>query len=592
MAALYDRYAGLFLHTNAAFLCERAHAEAPSSQTLEALASCYLRQGAAHRAYATLRGQTLEPHGRYLLALACHRLDKDAEAEAALLPDRAARAAGPRESSQLLRSKASPVPHGAAGLYVLGAICEKGHRANHAIAYYELALEKDALMWVAYDALCRLGADVDPQHTFRRDAPHALKNETVVEPPTASKDENAPPQRTPRGPRVLEPTPPSAPSTHRPKALSFASTPASTPLERPRAKVPRTASSDRGFAPYRNEVPSSLPGALLDVLRILGSARRDLAASRTDASLKALHSLPARHFDTGWAQHLRGRAHFEKADYDACVNALQSMRRCEPHRLEGLELLSTALWHLKDDVQLCYLARDAVRRDPRSPEAWCAAGNCLSLQKEHDAAIRCFHRAIAVAPRFAYAHTLCGHEYVANEAFEKAVAMYRHAMRLDGRHYNAWYGLGAIYYRQEKYALAEYHFQRALSMNPGSSVLHCYLGMTYHANKRCHDALRHLRLAAQAEPNNPQARFQCANVLISMDRHAEALKELEAVADHAPKEASVHFLMGKVCKKLGKLDDAMMRFTFALDLEPKDNNLIKSAIDRLEEPDVSEDEKF
>ena len=63
-----------------------------------------------------LRGQTLEPHGRYLLALACHRLDKDAEAEAALLPDRAARAAGPRESAQLLRSKASPVPHGAAGL--------------------------------------------------------------------------------------------------------------------------------------------------------------------------------------------------------------------------------------------------------------------------------------------------------------------------------------------------------------------------------------------------------------------------------------------------------------------------------------------
>ena len=27
-------------------------------------------------------------------------------------------------------------------------------------------------------------------------------------------------------------------------------------------------------------------------------------------------------------------------------------------------------------------------------------------------------------------------------------------------------------------------------------------------------------------------------------------------------------------------------------VEPKDNNLIKSAIDRLEEPDVSEDEKF
>jgi len=36
----------------------------------------------------------------------------------------------------------------------------------------------------------------------------------------------------------------------------------------------------------------------------------------------------------------------------------------------------------------------------------------------------------------------------------------------------------------------------------------------------------------------------------------------------------------------------MMHFTFALDLDPKDNNLIKSAIDRLEDVDVSDDEKF
>ena len=28
--------------------------------------------------------------------------------------------------------------------------------------------------------------------------------------------------------------------------------------------------------------------------------------------------------------------------------------------------------------------------------------------------------------------------YVSNEDFEKAVACYRHALRLDNRHYNAW----------------------------------------------------------------------------------------------------------------------------------------------------------
>lgn len=37
-------------------------------------------------------------------------------------------------------------------------------------------------------------------------------------------------------------------------------------------------------------------------------------------------------------------------------------------------------------------------------------------------------------------------------------------MRLDNRHYNAWYGMGQIFYRQEKYDMAEYHFQRSLQV--------------------------------------------------------------------------------------------------------------------------------
>jgi anaphase-promoting complex subunit 3 len=37
--------------------------------------------------------------------------------------------------------------------------------------------------------------------------------------------------------------------------------------------------------------------------------------------------------------------------------------------------------------------------------------------------------------------------------------------------------MGTIYYRQEKFEDAEYHFQKALSINLHSSVLYCYLGM-------------------------------------------------------------------------------------------------------------------
>lgn len=41
----------------------------------------------------------------------------------------------------------------------------------------------------------------------------------------------------------------------------------------------------------------------------------------------------------------------------------------------------------------------------------CAIGNCYSLQKDHETALKNFQRAVQLDSRFAYAHTLCGHEY-------------------------------------------------------------------------------------------------------------------------------------------------------------------------------------
>lgn len=72
-------------------------------------------------------------------------------------------------------------------------------------------------------------------------------------------------------------------------------------------------------------------------------------------------------------------------------------------------------------------------------QAWCATGNCFSLQKEHDVAIKFFQRAMQVNPEFAYAYTLLGHEYVLIEELDKALAAFQSAVRINPRHYNAWW---------------------------------------------------------------------------------------------------------------------------------------------------------
>ncbi|KAK9823416.1 hypothetical protein WJX72_002594 [[Myrmecia] bisecta] len=334
--------------------------------------------------------------------------------------------------------------------------------------------------------------------------------------------------------------------------------------------------------------------AVLSLLQTLGEGFRLLCMYRCREAIEAFSRLSPHQHATGWVFCQIGRACFEMVDYPAAVRAFEAARQVDPYRLEGMEVYSTVLWHLKRDIELSHLAQEANALDRRSPYAWAVMGNCFSLQKEHENALKFFQRALQLDPAFTYAYTLCGHEYFANEDFDKGLACYRNALRIDPRHYNAWYGVGQIYFRQEKYDMAEYHFRRSLEVNERSSVLRCYLGMALHKVGRNHEALEMLTKAIEADPKNPLAKFEKASVLISDEKYHQALQELEALKEIAPGEASVWFQMGKIYKKLEAVDEAMAHFSTALDLKPPstDLNLIKAAIEKIRIADDSEEEEI
>jgi len=187
------------------------------------------------------------------------------------------------------------------------------------------------------------------------------------------------------------------------------------------------------------EPSAASSAAALGLLKEFARGVQALAQYRCHEAIAAFSSLPAPHFSSGWAQCQIGRAHFELTNYKAADSAFRMARRLEPHRLAGMEIYSTVLWHMRQETPLSYLGHEVVAADRNSPEAWCVVGNCFSLQKEHDSAVKFFERAIQVDPTFAYAYTLLGHEYVYNEDFTKALACFRNALRYDPRHYNAWY---------------------------------------------------------------------------------------------------------------------------------------------------------
>jgi anaphase-promoting complex subunit 3 len=340
--------------------------------------------------------------------------------------------------------------------------------------------------------------------------------------------------------------------------------------------------------PEKNDKDNSVQ-EILNILTISGAAYHNLCHYRCRDAIQILQQLPISQQRTAWVLHQQGRAFLEQGDFMSAQRCFEFMHSIDPGRMQGLELLSTVYWQLKKEVDLANLAQRTMDWDYESPQAHCISGNCFSLQKDQETALVFFKRSLQLDPNFTYVHTLSGYEYMANEDFGKATSCFRKALQLDDRHYNAWYGLGMIYHRQEKYDLAEYHFERAVNIHPTSGVLRCNLGMAQNANGKAYVALETLSEAFRLDPRNPQARFQRATIYSSLHRPEEALAELKIVRDAAPREATVHFAMGKILKRLGRLDEAMKCFLTAMDLDPKDNQMIKSAMDKLGEPDGDEE---
>uniref|UniRef100_UPI00398E8100 cell division cycle protein 27 homolog isoform X3 n=1 Tax=Pristiophorus japonicus TaxID=55135 RepID=UPI00398E8100 len=284
---------------------------------------------------------------------------------------------------------------------------------------------------------------------------------------------------------------------------------------------------------------------LMNLLREMGKGYLALCSYNCKEAIGILSQLPSHHYNTGWVLCQIGRAHFELAEYMQAERIFSEVRRIASYRVEGMEIYSTTLWHLQKDVTLSLLSKDLTEMDKNTPEAWCAAGNCFSLQREHDIAIKFFQRAIQVDPNFAYAYTLLGHEFVLTEELDKALACFRNAIRVNSQHYNAWYGLGMIYYKQEKFNLAEIHFRKALNINPQSSVLLCHIGVVQHALKKSESALETLNKAISIDPKNPLCKFHRASILFANEKYKAALQELEELKQIVPKESLVYFLIGK-----------------------------------------------
>ena len=76
--------------------------------------------------------------------------------------------------------------------------------------------------------------------------------------------------------------------------------------------------------------------------------------------------------------------------------------------------------------------------------------------------------------------------------------------------------------------------------------------------------------------------YQIATIYINQGKNDEALEILKSLEENMPKEAPIYISIGKIYKSKKDYKKALDYFNKAIDLDPKDSNLAKTLIERLE----------
>lgn len=116
-------------------------------------------------------------------------------------------------------------------------------------------------------------------------------------------------------------------------------------------------------------------------------------------------------------------------------------------------------------------AAQALAADPRNVEKFIALGVAQAGARQAREAVETFTRGLAVSPNNAPLLRWRGHRYLSLREFDKAMADFNRAARIDSTIYGIWYHRGIVRFVRGDFAGAADDFARAIPLAPDPGEL-------------------------------------------------------------------------------------------------------------------------
>ena len=175
---------------------------------------------------------------------------------------------------------------------------------------------------------------------------------------------------------------------------------------------------------------------------------------------------------------------------------------------------------------------------------------------------------------------LLGREHYQKREFDKAEQMLRTVLEKDDRLADVHDMLGVISHARGNFAQAEYHFERALAINPSYTEAALNLAVTYNDRGK-YEAARQVYSRIKGQPGgnlqglDPFARGKIANMHAEVGQaYADAGLPREAVLEYekavalCPQFADLQTKLGTLLREINDLAGARAHYEEALQAEP------------------------
>jgi tetratricopeptide (TPR) repeat protein len=296
-------------------------------------------------------------------------------------------------------------------------------------------------------------------------------------------------------------------------------------------------SVDRVLAEARTLIDAGQPAAAIAKLRDAGSDVRvaqllgvayyhaNDAAHAIEQLEPLLDRLPPESPERREAVQVLGLAHYLAGHIAQAIPYLEQTRAILPDDMKLAYALAMAYAQTRQPAE----AREAVARTfqvpPSSASAYLLSGQLMNRLELEDLAEAELKEAIRLDPRLPEAHYLLGQIAIFRSRFDEGLTLMREELSINPAHAMALYRIGDIYTRQQKWTEAIRALQQSIWMNPYFSGPYILLGRAYGKTGQPAAAEDMLRRAIEADPNNKSAHYLLAQLLQAAGRTEEAKRE-------------------------------------------------------------------